>query len=59
MKTIGLKKLLMFFLGHTMPTYHGCVHIENYFSTKSLVNINIYNKDEAIVQLEDSLNNLT
>ena len=42
-----------------MPTYHGCVHIENYFSTKSLVNINIYNKDEAIVQLEDSLNNLT
>ena len=41
------EKIANVFLGHTIPTYHGCVHIKKYFPTKSLVNINIYNKDEA------------
>ncbi len=53
------EKIANVFLGHTLQIYHGCVYIENYFPTKSLVNINIYNKDEAIAQIEDCLNNLT
>ena len=40
-----------------MPIYHGCNNIKNYFPEKSLVHINIYNKDEAIAQIEDCLNN--
>ena len=51
------EKIADVFLGHTMPIYHGCVNIDNYFPSKSLVNINIYNKDEAIAKIEDCLNN--
>ena len=51
------EKIADVYLGHTMPIYHGCINIENYFPAKSLVNINIYNKDEAISQIEDCLNN--
>ena len=51
------EKIADVFLGHTMPIYHGCANIENYFPSKSLVNINIYNKDEAIAKIEDCLNN--
>ena len=51
------EKLADVFLGHTMPIYHGCNNISNYFPSESLVNINIYNKDEAIAQIEDCLDN--
>ena len=51
------EKIADVFLGHTMPIYHGCNNIKNYFPEKSLVHINIYNKDEAIAQIEDCLNN--
>ena len=51
------EKIADVFLGHTMPIYHGCKNINNFFPSKSLVNINIYNKDEAIAQIENCLNN--
>ena len=51
------EKLADVYLGHTMPIYHGCKNINNFFPSKSLVNINIYNKDEAIAQIEECLNN--
>ena len=51
------EKIADVYLGHTMPIYHGCANIDNYFPSKSLVNINIYNKDEAIAKIEDCLNN--
>ena len=40
-----------------MPIYHGCKNINNFFPAESLVNVNIYNKDEAIAQIEECLNN--
>jgi len=51
------EKIADVYLGHTMPIYHGCKNINNFFPSKSLVNINIYNKDEAIAQIEECLNN--
>ena len=51
------EKIADVYLGHTMPIYHGCKNIDNFFPSKSLVNINIYNKDEAIAQIEECLNN--
>ena len=51
------EKIADVYLGHTMPIYHGCANIENYFPSKSLVKINIYDKDEAIAKIEDCLNN--
>tara|TARA_A200000113_G_C8798259_1_gene333232 strand:+ start:152 stop:1054 length:903 start_codon:yes stop_codon:yes gene_type:complete len=51
------EKIADVYLGHTMPIYHGCANIDNYFPSKSLVKINIYNKDEAIAKIEDCLNN--
>ena len=51
------EKIADVYLGHTMPIYHGCANIDNYFPSKSLVKINIYDKDEAIAKIEDCLNN--
>ena len=51
------EKIADVYLGHTMPIYHGCKNINKFFPSKSLVNINIYNKDEAIAQIEDCLSN--
>ena len=51
------EKIADVYLGHTMPIYHGCKNINNFFPAESLVNINIYNKDEAIAQIEECLNN--
>tara|TARA_B100001248_G_C27374894_1_gene453691 strand:- start:17 stop:922 length:906 start_codon:yes stop_codon:yes gene_type:complete len=51
------EKIADVFLGNTMPIYHGCNNIYDFFPNNSLVNINIYDKDEAIAKIEDCLNN--
>ena len=49
------EKIADVFLGNTMPIYHGCNNIYDFFPNNSLVNINIKNKDEAIAKIEDCL----
>ena len=51
------EKIADVFLGHTMPIYHGCNNIDNFFPKESLIKINFYNKDEAIAQIEKCLDN--
>ena len=49
------EKIADVFLGHTMPIYHGCLNINDFFPKESFIKINIYDKDEAISQIENCL----
>lgn len=45
------------FIAYTVPIYHGCKNIANYFPEKSYIGININDTTGALSQIEHILNN--
>ncbi len=52
------EKISDVFLGHACPIYYGCKNITDFFSHKSLVEININEIDEALYIIENTINNI-
>lgn len=46
------EKISECFLSYTMPIYYGCPNIYNYYSPKSMINIDIDNYKESIQEIE-------
>lgn len=50
------EKISDVFLGFSMPIYYGCPNINEYFPEKSLIQINIEDKDDFITKIENCIN---
>ena len=51
------EKLADCFLGYSIPLYYGCKNIDNYFSPKSYIAIDLRNKKETFRKIDDILHN--
>lgn len=51
------EKLADTFLGYTLPIYYGCSNIENYFSSQSIIKLNINNLDESLENISNLILN--
>ncbi len=52
------EKLTDVFIGNTMPIYHGCPNITEYFDEESFIRLDIDNIDKSISIIENAFNNL-
>ncbi|MNE48126.1 Glycosyltransferase family 10 (fucosyltransferase) [compost metagenome] len=56
-KNYWTEKIADVLLGYSLPIYHGCQNIRDYFNDKSLISLDINDAKKGIKQIENLLNN--
>ncbi|MNE28977.1 Glycosyltransferase family 10 (fucosyltransferase) [compost metagenome] len=51
------EKIADVLLGYSLPIYHGCLNIDNYFHDKSFISLDVKNINKGIKQIEYLLDN--